>query len=117
MFWRQVDKTRNANGCWEWTGVISKWGYGFFGVNYRTLRAHRISWKLHTGKDPADLVLHKCDNRKCVNPDHLFEGSYLDNRRDAVSKGRHSHGLKHSLAILPNRPRGQFHWKNAGVKP
>jgi hypothetical protein len=86
-FWRHVRK--NA-GCWEWTGGTAV-GYGSFGINRRTMvGAHRFSWELHFGPIPPGLyVLHHCDNRLCVRPDHLFVGTARDNTMDMVRKGRH----------------------------
>lgn len=95
-FWRKVDKAA-PGGCWEWTGRLtagkSTGGYGTFGraksVTGDEQLAHRISWVLANGEIPAGLsILHRCDNRKCVNPDHLFLGTQLDNMRDMLAKGR-----------------------------
>ena len=67
-------------------------GYGQFHLNGRTAYAHRIALELSSGKAPSDFVLHTCDNRKCVNPEHLLEGSFDDNMADMVSKKRQAHG-------------------------
>lgn len=74
--------------CWEWSNSNSA-GYGTFWMERRMYYAHRVSWFISTGKWPTNLVLHKCDNRKCVRPDHLFEGTYSDNMIDCVEKGRY----------------------------
>lgn len=77
------------SGCIEWTGVLMPNGYGQFSVLNRHVYAHRFSYELHKGSIPDGLcVLHSCDNRGCVNPDHLSLGTKLDNAQDARSRGR-----------------------------
>ena len=86
-FYNKVIKT--VSGCWEWTGKLGHNGYGVFGYKYKTYRSHRFSWKMFKGEIPEKMyVLHKCDNRKCVNPEHLFLGTQLDNMRDMWNKKR-----------------------------
>jgi len=81
-----------ASGCWNWTGAITAGGYGRIrqaGANSKTLLAHRVSWTLFRGPIPRGIIIcHRCDNRRCVNPDHLFLGTYTDNARDRDAKGR-----------------------------
>ena len=87
-FWRFVNKTE---GCWEWTGSIRHFGYGQFGVSAGVIvMAHRYSWIL-AGRElpPKGLVLmHSCDNPRCVRPDHLRVGTQRENVHDARDKGR-----------------------------
>lgn len=74
-------------GCWLWVPGSSK--YGLFCIKRVPRLAHRISWVLYRGPIPDGLlVCHKCDVPRCVNPEHLFLGTYLDNNLDRVSKGR-----------------------------
>lgn len=88
-FWLKVNKT---DTCWLWTGARKESGHGVIGLGKREqglVRAHRLSWTIHNGNIPKGmLVCHKCDNPPCVNPDHLFLGSQLDNVRDCIQKGR-----------------------------
>lgn len=76
------------SGCWLWTAGSLPFGYGHIHYNGKQRKAHRVSWFLKYGAWPKDLVLHRCDVPCCVNPDHLFEGTYKDNNRDRDIKGR-----------------------------
>lgn len=90
-FWAKVQKTES---CWLWTGAIRDKGYGAFGVSRATIEsAHRVSWILTHGPIPNGLwVLHNCpdgDNPACVNPEHLWLGTAMDNNQDMSRKGKH----------------------------
>lgn len=80
-----------SDGCWAFTGALVS-GYGQLRINGQQIYAHRLSWIEHNGPIPKGLyVLHKCDNRWCINPDHLFLGTYKDNSDDMIKKGRAKH--------------------------
>lgn len=87
------------DACWQWAAKsVSNDGYGRFGVILEPMEpqvkhgAHRVSWVLHRGPIPdGSYVLHKCDNRLCVNPEHLFLGTAKDNHEDMMRKKRWSY--------------------------
>lgn len=87
-FWPNVNKTKT---CWLWVGYVEPAGYGKMRVGSKNMRAHRVSWELHNKPIPVGLcILHKCDIRNCVNPEHLFLGTHKDNMVDCVNKGRNA---------------------------
>jgi len=90
-FWGKVDLA-GPDECWNWTAYAPKNGYGQMGMGGKRGKveySHRISFSINVGPIPDKAcVLHKCDNKKCCNPRHLFLGSIADNVRDMISKNR-----------------------------
>lgn len=94
-FLRKVEKTE---ACWNWTGAKTSLGYGAVGHRGKVCYTHRIAYELWKGSIPKGLVVrHMCNNRKCVNPDHLEVGTMKDNVADMYAAGRQ-----------PNR-KGEYH--------
>lgn len=115
FFYRYVVDKRTS--CWNWLGALNNHGYGVIGgvLNGRryvpkgtNMLAHRVSWIIHFGDIPESegahgmVVMHKCDNRKCVNPSHLMLGRQFDNVQDMIAKGRKVSGV----------PSGVNHWNS-----
>lgn len=98
-FWRHVHKTKT---CWVWTSGIRN-GYGRIWLpgGLVAISAHRAAWEIHFGPIPQGLlVLHRCDNKVCVNPKHLFLGTSQDNHDDMCRKRRIAHGERHGNSKL-----------------
>jgi len=101
-FAKKVDK-RGSDECWPWLGAKTSKGYGSFWNGESKLGAHKISWQLFFGDIPEGrMVLHKCNNRWCVNPYHLYLGDAKDNSGDAIQSGTHS--MLHNI----REPNGRF---------
>ena len=89
-FWARVDK-RGDDECWEWIGgsVHPQHGYAYVGYEGRRYRSHRLAYELTMGQVPSHLsVLHRCDNKLCCNPKHLYVGTHEDNMRDMTERSR-----------------------------
>lgn len=86
-----LSRTKRNGECLEFSGAKSSIGYGYVGYKGKVFKAHRLAYLLQHGALSEDvLVLHRCDNRACINPNHLFLGTHHDNAVDMVAKGRHS---------------------------
>ena len=115
-FMQHVDVFQPVDQCWEWQGDRAACGYGIIRLvrsdsNGFRAYAHRFSYEVHGGKIPSGLlVCHRCDNRLCVNPTHLFLGTDKDNSDDKVRKGRQSRGAKHSAIMKITSPKGEKVW-------
>ena len=85
-FW---DKVNTSGDCWEWTAYKDKNGYGMFNIDGKIQRAHRVAWFLEYGYYPEKpmQINHKCNNRGCVNPEHLYEGTQEQNTQDSIIAG------------------------------
>ena len=90
-----------TTGCWLWQRALNNLGYGRASRDGKPIYAHRLFWeRTHGPLLEGQCVLHKCDTPACVNPEHLFVGSMLDNSRDMVAKGRSTRGTRHYRATL-----------------
>lgn len=91
----QMQEPELNTGCSLWLGFVRPDGYGMFWDGEENRAAHRLAWAVANGPIPAGMcVMHRCDTRACVNPDHLSIGSVADNNADRVRKGRSSGGAK-----------------------
>lgn len=98
-FYSYVEKT---DGCWIWRGPTSPDGYGVLTYHNRATRAHRLAYIIAHGAIPdGTIICHTCDNPRCVRPDHLYAGSFSDNRRDAQERNRWAR------KNIENVPRGE----------
>lgn len=100
-FWGKVKKT-DGDSCWEWQGCLStNTGYGNLTIERKSRSSHRVSFEMnHHAIPPKMCVCHRCDNRKCIRPDHLFLGTHADNMQDQRLKGRGPQGEKNGGAKL-----------------
>lgn len=84
-----------ADQCWEWTSAIGSHGYGSGSFASNHVTSHTSAYRAFVGEIPNGMhVLHRCDNRSCCNPDHLFLGTHVDNMDDMVGKDRQAFGVR-----------------------
>lgn len=92
-FWSKVKK---GPGCWLWSAGTDRDSYGLFRLNNKQKRSHRLVYEMGNRAIPHNMnVCHSCDTPSCVRPSHLFLGTHLDNKHDAMLKGRDAHGESH----------------------
>lgn len=119
-FWKHVDKLgplilTDLGPCWQWIGGHTSNGYGKFSLFGKSSTAHRASWFLHTGQVPELFVCHRCDNKSCVNPSHLFIGDHVINMRDMAVKGRDKHRAGGRLLEQDGQSLPLSEWANIAV--
>lgn len=101
-FWSKVD-VKGLDECWDWLACIVK-GYGIFWTGSRYTAAHRVAWELTNGDIlEGKLVLHKCDNKKCVKPSHLYLGTQSDNMCDRAIRNPKNQGGHTKLSLKESR--------------
>lgn len=108
---KMLAKIVRGDGCWTWNGGHDKDGYAVASFNNFPRRITRILLQLDGAElRPGQLACHRCDNPRCVRPDHLFIGTNVDNMADMRSKGRAATGLRNAAHVHPQlRPRGEQH--------
>lgn len=93
-----------VTGCWNWTGLVNRQtGYGIVSYRGKQVSVHRLAYEIANHvklTSRFQLVRHTCDNRICLNPNHLILGTHKDNSQDAVDRGRTARGTSHGLAKL-----------------
>lgn len=92
-----LDKVRITRHCWLWIGYLNLKGYGLFFSEGKNIKAHRFSYEFFVGPiEPGKMVLHKreCNERSCVNPNHLYMGTHNDNVRDRELWGIPASGIR-----------------------
>src|SRR4051812_12464692 len=96
-------EVHGADECWPWHGATAG-GYGQISIDGTKIPAHRVAYEVANGAIPEGLVVcHRCDNKVCCNPSHLFLGTIGDNTRDAQAKGLLAHGERSPRSKLTRK--------------
>lgn len=105
LFWSLVD-SKDEDGCWEWRGAYSGDGYGLINRDGERYKVHRLAYRFEYGELEKPQVNHHCDNKMCVNPEHLYNGTQSDNLRDAYERNENVRkGLKNDYETCMERLR------------
>jgi hypothetical protein len=101
-FFTKVEQGENENDCWKWHGTKLNGTYGHFKLNKKMILAHRLSYEYHNNCQikEGNIILHSCDNPECTNPNHLKEGTQLENIIDRQNKNRQNKGEQQRSAKL-----------------
>lgn len=104
-FWSKVSIPKSDSDCWEWQAGKNEKGYGRFRApefgERKTVKAHRVAYIMANGEPSGPVIRHTCDNPSCVNPSHLMAGTFGDNNRDTVARGRHRNMYAKKLHLIP----------------
>lgn len=115
-FWSKI-AISGFDRCWYWAAGMHQKGYGQVWYRGKFNKAHRVMYELENGPIPEGMqVLHSCDNPGCVNPDHLWVGTNLDNRRDSLRKKRHNYGERHGNARLTDQKVLEIRRRSEGAR-
>jgi len=118
-FWNIVNVTDNEKDCWKWKSYLNNPnGYGYFYVQDKemlgpgkNMLAHRVAFIITFGmKNESNYICHRCDNLKCCNPNHLFEGTAQDNTVDMYQKGRGKLGKTYKLMQIKEKEEDDVTW-------
>lgn len=100
-FWAKVDQ-RGPDECWPWKLSCDRYGYGAIRHAGKQTGAHRVAWEMANGRAPGGMcVCHRCDNRRCCNPAHLWLGTHRDNMIDCAAKGRTAFAVSNPYTRRP----------------
>jgi len=102
---QRTSSLQDKNGCLKWIGSINSRGYGNIRYKGKTFQVHRIVYKIYKGRFPEHLYIgHRCNNKSCVNPDHLYPCTHKQNILDAIRDGLMDHaGIKNGRAVLSEK--------------